>query len=268
MTIAIVAFITVVIAGLWLVLRPTRRLSGDLATTKCTPDRAPSTPLRYGLNVDVDSSPLTKIEIQAEGMPHYMLIDTETVELIPEDSLGSSLDSPLTLLVLSWQVLSESGLCLAEESHIVRSLDREISKEAVAIHSISSELMQTRGQDRDRILRRWIDAMRPCKVIVAHNLEFHLRVLKSALKVEGLEVPELYEAERICTMIWGESLGCKRSPRGQRCYPSVAELFSFLHFGHLGTRFYYRNKSLRDLRLLSASLRLYLKLYRSKLIKD
>lgn len=205
--------------------------------------------------LDVDSSPITVPRLLPEGKPYYMLVDTETLE--PIDPLYRQVDGTKTptLLALSWQILTERGECLEETTYILRRDGLRVAPEAEALHGITTAQMREQGQAPQAVLEHWCKAMIGCKVMVAHNLDFHLEVLQHALLEAGMLCPAIQEAERLCTMHWGEQLGFKHNYQGKCYYPSLVELFRYLYYGHQGIQIVYSNKGLKDIRLLSASVR-------------
>lgn len=212
---------------------------------------------RLRLVVDAESSPLLCPTLGVHGEPHYMLFDTETAEVVTQVAAGQP-PSLYTLIALSWQVLSREGNCLSEECHIVRQEGSIVAPDATEIHGITTEEMQ-RGEVPQVVLDRWIAAVEGCSVVVAHNLVFHLGVLEGQMTRLKRGYLPLGDKTLLCTMLWGERMGCKRGVMGARVYPSLVELFSYLHYGHLGASVRYRSKSLRDVRLLSACMRQYIR---------
>lgn len=209
--------------------------------------------VRLKLVVDVDTSPLTMPRLSFEGDPYYILFDTETAEVVAACVQGRPIGS-YTPIALSWQVLSSASVCLWEECHILRQEACLVSAEATALHGIYTKQM-LRGASPSTVLARLVNDFLRCKVVVAHNLVFHLGVLEAEIARQGMSPLPLAQMGQLCTMLWGEQLGCKRGPMGQRVYPSLVELFSYLHYGHLGAEVRYRSKPLRDVRLLAACLR-------------
>ena len=73
------------------------------------PPRGRGTPVL--VEVDVDSSPLFDCKASPEAPPHYLVFDTETLDVLHEEEEGDDVE-PSPLILLSWQVLDAMGACL------------------------------------------------------------------------------------------------------------------------------------------------------------
>lgn len=213
---------------------------------------------RFSLSVDIDTSELTVPMAPSQGIPYYLVIDTETFNpiLSNDERVGDFLYSPP--VVLSWQILDRAGNRLSEESYILHQADEEmpIPQEGTEIHGITDEMMRS-GEEPRNVYRRLGELIDSVDCLVGHNLAFHLAVLELDLRAKGEDVllEKLQAKEAICTMLWGQSLGFKRWRGGEALYPRVDELFGHLYFGRMHLPMSYRSKSLRDIRLVAACLR-------------
>ena len=91
------------------------------------------------VEVDIDSSPLFDSPAPREALPHYLVLDTETQDILHEEEVGIEFArSPIILL--SWQVLDATGTCLSEETHLIRR-SASITEEATALHGITTKQM-------------------------------------------------------------------------------------------------------------------------------
>lgn len=241
------------LVGLSLVFWRRRARQDTQASPRSREQSAQPQGLGLRLVVDIDRSPLLAPEIAPQGAPYYLLFDTETAEACAPASLTST-PADYTLIALSWQLISEGGVCLSEECHLLRQEGCTVAPEATAIHRLTDEDV-LRGDTPADVLARFDAALSRCRVIVAHHLAFHLGVLETQYLRLGLEPPQVDQRAQLCTMLWGEQIGCRRGRQGERVYPSLVELFSYLHYGHLGAQVRYASKPLRDVRLLSACVR-------------
>ncbi len=92
------------------------------------------------VEVDVDSSPLFDSPAPREALPHYLVLDTETQDILHEEEVGIEF-APSPIILLSWQVLDATGACLSEETHLIRR-SASITEEATALHGITTEQME------------------------------------------------------------------------------------------------------------------------------
>ena len=204
----------------------------------------PSSPHHSG-EIDVDSSQLF-CSVSPEGHnPYWLVFDTETFDLIPDDARP---------IALSWQLLDESGAMLLEESYLLARVEH-LSPEATALHGVTDEDLKLRAKSPREVYTLFLGDLSRASMVVAHHLAFHRSILAADLQQEGLEASPLLSARGLCTMEWGRSLGFKRSASGEVLYPRLSELFGQLYFARPSIRVRYTSKTVRDVRLCAASLR-------------
>ncbi len=229
-----------------------RRAPGWGASREAVRPRAfsPRTPV-----IDIDLCPWLMAPLEqvprAKAEPYYLILDTETLDALRDDA-GPERLSPA--VALSWALLDEGGCCLREHSYVLRR-SGGLTAEATALHGITQAEMDA-GHDPTEVYRLLLAEARLARVVVAHNLPFHLGVITQDLSALGLSPTPLEGLPGLCTMEVGRRMGFKRGrSEGEASYPSLGELFAYLYFGRLDVGYTYRSKTLRDLRLLGASLR-------------
>lgn len=227
------------------------------------PPRADIAEQRRRLEVDVDSSLLTMPPPTQGDRSYYLVVDTETYELVSADEESQVVQQHAKPVAVSWQVLDDKGNLIKEASYILSPQDgvANMSEEAIRIHGITNSML-LEGADGDVVYGALSEVLPGCQALVAHNLPFHREVLLSDLCQRGWEtLAGSLKAlpEQICTMAWGRQLGCKVGYRGEWLYPRLDELFGYLYFGRLHLPLCYRSKTLRDVRLVSACLRVLLR---------
>lgn len=216
------------------------------------PPKASNRSFRPRLFVDVDSSHLIHERAMPQGTPYYIVIDTETFDPIQEYEIDTSATlSPA--VALSWQLLTKEGLLISEESFVLKRAGH-MSQDAIELHGITNHDLQE-GANPHRIYAQLSEAIASSTMLVAHNLSFHLSVIQQDMQALGLSSERLTEKPQLCTMQWGKAKGFKRRQDGVGLYPRLDELFAHLYFGCLSVDLQYSSKSLRDVRLVSASLR-------------
>ena len=162
--------------------------------------------------------------------------------------------APSPIILLSWQVLDATGACLSEETHLIRR-SASITEEATALHGITTELMESEGEELRPVLERLLQAVSEAKVLVAHNVRFHRTLVLSELEAVGLPTASLEVLPTLCTMERGRVLGFKRRASGEAAYPKLSELFGYLYLHQPAVHVRFRQKGLRDVRLCAACLR-------------
>ncbi len=210
---------------------------------------------RPKLDLDIETSPLINSTERAgsDAKPYYLVLDTESFDAIEEEDKFSPDTKLSPIIALSWQVLDQNKNLILEESHIIRR-EGTMTDKAKAIHLISDNALH-QGEDLCEVLKAFAQDLEQCSVLVAHNLEYHLLALRSAMGECAMTDELLNQKSYVCTMMKGLELGFKRRANGERAYPKLDELFAHLYFARPRIELTYRSKTLRDIRLVSASLR-------------
>lgn len=212
---------------------------------------APATSPRRA-TLDVDSDARTCISRRSTKPPYWLVIDTETFDLVDETEGGDDGNySPA--VALSWILLDQAGEVCQEVSHVIRRAGIPTA-EATALHGIDANALHA-GADPRTVYADFLTAAERAHAVVAHNLNFHLGVIVQDLAALDLPSHRLYALSPLCTMRWGLAQGFKRNIKGEAAYPRLDELFAYLYFGRLTIQLRYRNKSVRDARLVAACLR-------------
>lgn len=225
-----------------------RRRTSLVRELRTQPKDAP----RPSAEVDVDSSQLFVSPAPLGAKAHYLVFDTETFDLIPDEESTEGYDN--RPIALSWQLLDEQGNCLLEESHVLHRRE-PLSPEATALHGLTSEDLYLSLDGPRQVYERFLSDLHRAQCLVAHHLAFHCSVLSEDFVREGLDPSPLTSTQALCMMEHGRSLGFKRNVSGESLYPRITELFGYLYFSRPSLRVSYTSKSLRDVRLCAASLR-------------
>ncbi len=218
--------------------------------------RKPSESFRPKLSLDIETSPIINPSERAssEAKPYYLIFDTESFDAIEErDDIELHEGRRSPIIALSWQILDQNKNLILEESHIIRR-KRRMTDKAKAIHHITEGELR-RGDDLTEVLNRFCEVLHQCPVVVAHFLDYHIEAVRWACSERGLDNRIFFDKEYICTMMKGLELGFKRRANGERAFPKLDELFAYLYFARPNIELHYRSKTLRDIRLVSASLR-------------
>lgn len=213
---------------------------------------------RLKLHVDVDTSTITKQEPNSHSEGYYLVLDTETYDLITfdEELRQTSFSSPP--VALSWQLLDKALNLIEERTFIIKQegQTKPITDEAIALHGISPKMLED-ADGFDALLDPLSQVIRRSEVLVAHNYRFHSAIIREEARRTNSPnlITLLEEKSAICTMEWGRQLGFKQGRSGQTLYPRLDELFGYLYFGRMDVPLSFSSKTLRDVRLVSASLR-------------
>ena len=115
--------------------------------------------------------------------------------------------------------------------------------------------MEREGEELRPVLHHFLQAVSRAKILVAHNVRFHRRLVLSELLAVGLPTEPLESLPTLCTMERGRVLGFKRRDTGEALYPKLSELFGYLYLHQPEVSIRFRQKGLRDVRLCAACLR-------------
>ena len=123
-----------------------------------------------------------------------IVFDTETTGLIPK---GATLNGDLNIFPYILQfsyILYETDTCeiLTVSDDIIKIPENVgISKESINVHGITKVDCLLKGQDILRIIQKFMVCFENADLLVGHNLEFDLNILK----IEMLRYVELFEEE-------------------------------------------------------------------------
>lgn len=111
------------------------------------------------------------------------------------------------IVQISWLVfdLGSNKIVTCNDSLIKLPSGVVIPQESTNIHGISTATMLAEGVNIKPVLRKLTNDIKPCKYLVAHNLEFDKNMIKAELHRNGL--PDELSRQRkleFCTMKYGE----------------------------------------------------------------
>lgn len=188
-------------------------ISGDGAITSCSPGYV-------GIKAITD-----KEENEKKGSSIIIDCETNGLPLDFSKSITDTINWP-RLLQISW-ITCNNGLCLQKREtrniipeHIVFNTESEL------IHGLSLEFLNKNGETLRNVLNDFLKDIAECTVIVGHNLEFDMNVIKCELFRLGIETNILDKKKLFCTMLNSKDI-CRIGPEPFK-YPSLFETYSFL----------------------------------------
>ena len=175
-----------------------------------------------------------------------LFFDTETTGL-PRSRRAAPQQSALwpNVVQLSWIIYDIANQVSVDSQDLIIQLPRDaaLPKESVAIHGITRARMNTKGVPISVALDAFEAAASRADLVVAHNLEFDLNVLKAELWRTRRAVdfqPPLGRAKQFCTMVATKKLcnlrSTTRDGREFVKFPKLEELHSCLfgsEHGHM-----------------------------------
>ena len=159
----------------------------------------------------------------------YLFLDTETTGLPKKRNADPmDFDNWPYVVEIAWLLTDEFGLQVSGDKYIVKQ-NVKIPQEAIRVHHITNEDMNSKGVSPKVVYREFIEAVANCDYIIAHNIDFDLPILQCELYRNGFNV-SLYEKKHFCTMKAGKDFCYSFDANGRPKNPKLVELFSSLYF--------------------------------------
>lgn len=145
----------------------------------------------------------------ADSRRRVLFFDTETTGL-PKRRNQGALEGPMNwpdLVEIGWMIYdAETGERLRTDQGVVRPDGWTIGEEVARIHGISQEKAMKEGEPLATVLGRFMDDVRGCYLIVAHNLEFDRNVVFHAAQWRlGIDPwtfwPSAASGSEFCTLV-------------------------------------------------------------------
>ena len=153
----------------------------------------------------------------------HLFFDTETSDL-PRNWNAPETDTSNwpRLIQIAWVVTDESGNPVDSQLHLIKPVGFKIAHGAFDRHGISTDFAVANGVELTPVLQSFSAAADRCHSVVAHNIEFDLKIIGAELVRAALTNP-LQAKRRRCTM--KESTDFCRLPgsRGFK-WPTLTEL--------------------------------------------
>ena len=125
----------------------------------------------------------------------YLIFDTETT--------GVRSDARITQLAFAAIDQNEDGTLTVNESYssLIKPDGWEVPNERFFIeNNMSTERCEKEGVPVAEVVSRFLSHANKCKYLIAHNIDFDLRMISYELDRLSLSLPSPSELQRICTM--------------------------------------------------------------------
>lgn len=161
------------------------------------------------------------------ALPYCIIFDIETTGLIIDKEIKPTIknikdfpDNYPNIVQISWSVFSREREIISEGDYYIKQV-REIPENAIAIHNITNEICNEKGENLKEVLEKFKSDCEICSTIVAHNLNFDKNVIEAEFIRSNIKKPFTNKG-RYDTMMMGQKV------MNQRKYPSLKELCVFL----------------------------------------
>ncbi len=155
----------------------------------------------------------------------YLVFDFETTGFIPFEASLSDFSNWPYAVQIAWMLFDEEGKLIEERDYVIKQ-DTEVPDAVVKFHGITTEVMRATGIDPREVYCDFDRAVRRTEYLVAHNINFDLRIARCEFLRNGIE--EVFESKKaICTMKSSADF-CKLPPHpGRTGYkdPKLSELY-------------------------------------------
>ncbi len=252
-----ILFLLFIIAFLYWVTKKGKKRSKFVEEADFT-DRRP---------INVNTSSYFTIPLAKEDKnPFYMVVDTETVDLMPrsqmlfvseDSSVEWSMPLPPPIVRLSWTLLNKKGEFISEETHTLRQ-NIEISLSAQSIHKITNQEMLECGEEPQKVYHTFCSVLMKSNILVAHNLSFHFRAIQEDMKRQSMQFPIWSDENCFCTMQKGQEYWGKKGSIDPP-FQKLEDLYGSLYWGRTDLVMTFDEKSQRDRLLVIACLRYLMK---------
>lgn len=166
---------------------------------------------------------LFQIEGAPDGaLPFYLVLDFQTtgLSIIP--------GKEAKVIQAAWLVLDKNFRKIKQRLELVRQ-DEVGDYEAQRVHHIPLEAVTRYGKGEVTVIREILSDITSSAVIVCHNAEYDLAILRGALARLGLEGMEetISEKRVLCTMqLWDSLPGDQGVPNGYMSLPNLTALLT------------------------------------------
>jgi len=161
-------------------------------------------------------------------MSNLLFIDTETSGL--PGSINKSfkdLKNWPRIVQIAWILYDNYQILKKEASYIIKPENFEISKKAQKVHKITQQRAELEGICINEILPEFIDDLRNANILIGHNINFDLNVIKSELLRNSLYDDSLFDKEIHDTMIESTKY-CRIPGKNGYKWPTQKELYKIL----------------------------------------
>ncbi len=157
----------------------------------------------------------------------YLFFDTETADLPKRwDAPATDTSNWPHLVQVAWIVCDAHGAPQLAESHLIQPVGFSISPGAMARHGITTAHARAHGVPLEPALKKFMTALADAAIVVAHNVDFDVKVLSAEFFRAGLADPFIGKTLR-CTM--KESTAFCKLPGGRGYkWPTLLELHQTL----------------------------------------
>ncbi len=108
----------------------------------------------------------------------FLIFDTETTGLPKKwNAPISDTDNWPRCVQIAWQLHDEFGALIEHQDYLIKPEDFNIPFDAEKIHGISTQLAEEKGEDLEKVLHLFNEALSKSKFVVGQNVNFDLNIM-------------------------------------------------------------------------------------------
>ena len=163
------------------------------------------------------------------------LFDTETDGLVVNGNFPN-------IIQISWIIMDNKGIVYKKNTELV-NCNFDHNSSAFQINKLNPDVIRKIGKQPKEAYEDIMYDLQHCSVIIAHNLQFDLPILKNEFAKYEIDF-NFKNIEEFCTMTFSEKLVNKGKVDNK--YPKLTELYKFL-FNHEVKQFHNANSDVNIL---------------------
>lgn len=162
----------------------------------------------------------------------YLVFDVETTGF-PTDWNApiSRLNNWPRIVQIGWLAFDGRENLLSSKSHIIKPDGYTIPEESVKVHGITSSYALTNGAGRNPILNRFTDLVKASSYVIAHNMNFDEKIVRSELLRAGID-DHFDRPSKVCTKESGTDI-CQLPGKYGYKWPTLEELYRHFYEDNL-----------------------------------
>ncbi|RLD68508.1 MAG: 3'-5' exonuclease [Bacteroidetes bacterium] len=160
----------------------------------------------------------------------YLLFDTETTGL-PKNYKApvTDTDNWPRMVQIAWLTFDNDGKKIDSKDYIIKPVGYTIPTEASNLHGITTERAMEEGEDLDKVLSIFAEAIAKTDYLVAHNISFDEKIVGAEFVRKKFKT-KWFSKKQICTMQASTDY-CELPGKYGYKWPNLMELHKKL-FGH------------------------------------
>ena len=160
----------------------------------------------------------------------YLIFDTETTGLPVNDNAPiSKTDNWPRVVQIAWQLHDETGQIVEHQDFLIYPDGFNIPYESEQIHGISTQLAISEGEDLEKVLYLFNDALSKAKFVIGHNIEFDRKI--TAAEFYRKNIPTTLLDKKVLDTMTQKTADLCQLPGGKHGkfkMPKLSELYRHL----------------------------------------